>query len=621
MRHGHPDAEVKLRRLTALLEDSPDATIAVDARGRIEEWNPAAEALLGWSRAEILHTPIRRCVPTDGMATYEAAWNQLAAGTRVPNFDAERLHRDGHRVPVNVHTTAVLDDDGFAGTVATLREQPHSDTAAPDARRLNVPSRRALQTALAAPLAAGTVRAVALLDVDAFALVNQTYGPDVGDQVLLEVSRRLDACNDGAVTGRWQADEFVYVLDGPGARQDLEALIARALVAMRVPVPVGDQTLFLTVSAGLASSTVTPGPDLFAAATHALEVAKAGGRDRAVWLDAAQRRPIAGLRLANDLRVGIETGQLRLLYQPIVELANHDVVGVEALVRWERPGFGLLSPSEFIDAAERTGQIVSLGAWVSAQACQTAVRLAQLASAPHSMSINLSARQLMDPGVVGMLQCALADTGCDPASVIIEVTETALMQDMARATATLQAMKALGVALALDDFGTGYSSLLYLKNFPVDRIKIDQSFIGGLGVDADDTAIVASTISLAHSVGVQAVAEGVETVDQLTLLRQMGCDFAQGFLFSAPLTLAELQRWLAAHPAARRRRVRDAPRTTVAPEASRILRLHREGASLHTIAAALNVDGLHTAVGVRWSPKSVANVIATAQFPGLALPR
>jgi PAS domain S-box-containing protein/diguanylate cyclase (GGDEF)-like protein len=603
------------------LEDSPDATIVVDARGRIEEWNPAAEALFGWSRAEVLHTQVRRCVPTEGMATHDAAWDQLAAGARVPNFDAERLHRDGHLVPVNVHTTAVHDDDGFAGAVATLREQPHPGIAPPDASHLGLPARHALQAALAAQLPAGTVRAVAVLDVDAFGLVNQTYGPDVGDQVLQEVTRRLEACNDGAVTGRWQADEFVYVLDGRRARQDLEALIAMALREVRVPVPVGDQTLFLTVSAGLASSTVTPVPDLFAAATHALEVAKAGGRDRAVWLDVAQGRPIAGLRLANDLRVGIETGQLRLLYQPIVELANHDVVGVEALVRWERPGYGLLNPSEFIDVAERTGQIVSLGAWVSAQACETAVRLARLGSGPHSMSINLSARQLMDPGVVTMLQCALADTGCDPASVVIEVTETALMQDMAGATATLEAIKALGVALALDDFGTGYSSLLYLKNFPVDRIKIDQSFIGGLGVDADDTAIVASTISLAHSVGVQAVAEGVETVDQLTLLRQMGCDFAQGFLFSAPLTLAELQRWLAAHPAARRRRVREAPRTTLAPEASRILRLHRDGASLHTIAAALNVDGLHTAVGVRWSPKSVAKVIATAQFPGLALPR
>jgi predicted signal transduction protein with EAL and GGDEF domain len=192
------------------------------------------------------------------------------------------------------------------------------------------------------------------------------------------------------------------------------------------------------------------------------------------------------------------------------------------------------------------------------------------------------------------------------------------MHNLSGATATLQAIKSLGVDLALDDFGTGYSSLLYLRDFPVDRIKIDRSFVHGLGTRADDTAIVASTISLAHSVGVQAVAEGVETVDQLTLLRQMGCDFAQGFLFSVPLTLAQLERWLLEHPPARRRRARAVTRP-LAPEASRILRLHHEGASLHTIAARLNVEGLRTPLAVRWSSQSVAKVITESAFPSIVM--
>jgi PAS domain S-box-containing protein/diguanylate cyclase (GGDEF)-like protein len=610
---------MKLRQLTVLLDDSPDATVAVDVHGRIAEWNPAAEGMFGWTRAEVLDTPFRSFVPDDGLATFDIAWSRLEAGMRVPNFDADRMHHDGTRLAVQVHASAVRDDAGFAGTVATFRPRVQPDLVVLG-QHDGLASRRVLQAAMTAAVPAGLARGVAVIDVDAFALVNQTYGPDVGDDVLRELGRRLAVTDAGCVAGRWQADEFVYVVDSQDPTAALDLLIEAARRNVGAPLPVGDECLYLTISAGLVTSAEVAPADLFAAATHALRLAKAGGRDRAAWFDPADGEPAQDeLRLAGDLRVGIATGELRLHYQPIVELANHDVIGVEALVRWQRPGRGLIGPAEFIDVAERTGQIVPLGAWVFEQACQTSVLLAQLDSAPHSMSINLSARQLSDPGVVDMLLQALIGSGCAPSTVIVEVTETALMHDMPNATATLRAIKALGVDLALDDFGTGYSSLLYLKDFPVDRIKIDRSFISGLGVDADATAIVASTISLAHSVGVQAVAEGVETADQLTLLRQMGCDFAQGFLFSVPLTLEQLKRWLCAHPPARRRRARAAT-TPLAPESGHILRMHKEGASLHTIAAALNVEGRRTALDVRWSPQSVAKVVARAQFPTIALP-
>jgi diguanylate cyclase (GGDEF)-like protein/PAS domain S-box-containing protein len=614
---------MKLRQLTALLDDSPDATVAVDVHGRIAEWNPAAEVMFGWTRAGVLDLPFRSFVPGDELAVFDIAWSQLEAGIRVPNFDADRMHHDGTRLAVHVHVSAVRDDAGFAGAVGTFRPRVQPDLVildGPHDEASGLPSRRLLQAALTAAIPAGMARGVAVIDVDAFALVNQTYGPDVGDDVLRELGRRLAATRAGCVAGRWQADEFVYVVDAPDPVAALDLLIEQARSNAGAPLSVGDQCLYLTVSAGLATTAQADPADLFAAATRALRLAKAGGRDRAAWCDPADGAPAHDeLRLASDLRIGIAAGELRLLYQPILELANHDVIGLEALVRWQRPGSGLLGPAEFIDVAERTGQIVPLGAWVFEQACQTGVLLAQLDSAPHSMSINLSARQLSDPGVVDMLLHALIGSGCAPSTVIIEVTETALMHDMPTATATLRAIKALGVDLALDDFGTGYSSLLYLKDFPVDRIKIDRSFISGLGVDADATAIVASTISLAHSVGVQAVAEGVETVDQLTLLRQMGCDFAQGFLLSAPLTLDQLTPWLHAHPPARRRRAK-ATTTPLAPETGQILRMHKEGASLHTIAAALNVEGRRTALDLRWSPQSVAKVITRSEFPTIALP-
>ncbi len=324
---------------------------------------------------------------------------------------------------------------------------------------------------------------------------------------------------------------------------------------------------------------------------------------------------------AFDLRRGIERGELRLHYQPIVELTDNHVVGVEALVRWERPGIGLQGPAEFIDLAERTGQIMPLGAWVTHEACRVAADLAQLATGPHRVSINLSARQLSDPHAVEILQQALEASGCPASSIEIEVTETALMQDLSAAPAALDAIKALGISLALDDFGTGHSSLLYLKHFPVDRIKIDQSFVGGLGADADDTAIVASTISLAHNVGVRCVAEGVETVDQLALLRQMGCDYAQGYLFSRPVTLEALLKWLPEHLPTRIPRSASPVAAAPSVETSRILSLHAAGASLHTIAAAMNVDGLRTPRGTRWTAPSVARVITRSQFPTLHLPR
>jgi diguanylate cyclase (GGDEF)-like protein/PAS domain S-box-containing protein len=637
------DVVVKQRPMTALalLVDPSDAIVAVDVEGRISESNAAAEELFGWSSAEMLDAPMRQLVPADGLTQFDRVWSRLVLREVVPDYRANRLRRDGTLTSVSVHAAAISERDTFAGAVATYRpreslaetaslvrdrhvtQAPHHGMDCSDRDELTgLLGRRGLQRRLADPVPIGSERAVAMLDVDAFALVNQTYGPDVGDDVLRELASRLKTVADGAVVGRWQADEFLLVLEAEDPAAALGVLTDVALHAVRKPFTVGDRCLYLTVSAGLVTGALSPDGDLFSAATDALRVAKVTGRDRAVWFDSSLRPASdAGLQMANDLHLGIGRGELRLLFQPIIELGNHHSIGVEALVRWERPGVGLLPPAVFLDVAERTGQIVPLDAWVTEHACRTAVRLAELRSGPHSMSINMSARQLGDPGVVNMLRTALEDSRCSPSDIVIEVTETALMQDMATTAATLTAMKELGVSLALDDFGTGYCSLLYLKNFPVDRIKIDQSFISGLGVDSDDTAIVASTIALAHSVGVQAVAEGVEIVDQLTLLRQMGCDFAQGYLFSRPLTLGRLQQWLPEHQPRRRRRRNRAPATTWAPETGRIQLLHREGASLHTIAAALNVDGLRTARGVRWSPQSVARVIARSQLLQSKMPQ
>jgi EAL domain-containing protein (putative c-di-GMP-specific phosphodiesterase class I)/GGDEF domain-containing protein len=391
-------------------------------------------------------------------------------------------------------------------------------------------------------------RGVATFDIDTFAMLMATHGPDAADEVLTRFGEILTALETPGAFAHWREDTFVWIVDCADAAAALDATVAAVRDALREPFLVQSERIWLTTSVGLSTTALVRGGDLLAAASDAMEVAKrAGGSNCTYYEESMESGASSGFRLANELHHAIDHDELRLHYQPIMDLATNEVTGVEALVRWERPGLGLLTPAHFIDAAERTGQIVPLGNWVIAQACENAPSLGHHSHGPRTMSINVSARQLADPGLIATLRGAITSGGLAPFTIVIEVTESVLLDDLSGTAASLEAIKALEVGLDLDDFGTGYSSLQYLKNLPIDRIKVDRSFVAGLGTDATDTAIIASTIALAHSLGLRAIAEGVETDEQLTLLRGMGCDFAQGYLISRPTDLESLTAWLGAY--------------------------------------------------------------------------
>jgi EAL domain-containing protein (putative c-di-GMP-specific phosphodiesterase class I) len=358
---------------------------------------------------------------------------------------------------------------------------------------------------------------------------------------------------EGDTVGRVGGDEFVLIL----ADQNNEEVIFRAMqrISAKVaePITVEGKELYVTCSAGI-SLYPQDGPDvdtLLKNADAAMYRAKDRGRNNYQFYTADMNaKAVERLALETHLRRALERSQLLLHYQPQVDLKTGHIIGTEALVRWQRPEAGLVSPLDFIPLAEETGLIVPIGTWILDRSCRQVQRwqAAHPELPPLTASVNLSGRQLGHPDLIGDVARVLADTGIEPGCVVLEITESVLMEDVESSRSTLDALKALGVRIVVDDFGTGYSSLAYLRRFPVDMLKIDQSFIAGLGEDPSDTAIVAAVVSLAHTLGLEAVAEGVETEEQLAELRRLDCDHAQGYLMARPLYPDDLSELLTKNP-------------------------------------------------------------------------
>jgi diguanylate cyclase (GGDEF)-like protein/PAS domain S-box-containing protein len=396
--------------------------------------------------------------------------------------------------------------------------------------------------------------AVLFLDIDHFKVVNDSLGHGLGDRLLIAIAERLTvALRPGDTVARFGGDEFVVLCEDLVSQQDAIAVAERVDDAVSGPFVIDETEVFVGVSIGIAlPDNVDADPEtLIRDADAAMYRAKDRGRARWELFDNAMRASaVDRLDIENALRRALERRELRVFYQPLIDLDTGVIDGVEALLRWEHPERGLLLPGDFITVAEETGLIVPIGSWVLDQACRQAQRWQAAAddARPLRVSVNISGRQLGHPRLVDDVAAIMADTGIDPSDVELEITESVLMDDVDMSEETLEQLHRLGVKLAVDDFGTGYSSLSYLRRFPVDVLKVDRSFVDGLGEDPNDSAIVTAIVTLAHTLGLSAVAEGVESALQLAELRMLGCDRAQGYYIARPATGHEVGEMLAASP-------------------------------------------------------------------------
>lgn len=555
---AHRMAEERFR---ALLESAPDAMVIADEDGDIALVNTQAERLFGYPREKLIGRPIALLVPdwtADGVVdgpTPEAGALDLVA-----------WRSDGGEFPVEVTRSPLHTADGVLVSSA-IRDTTERRLAA---RRLehqalhdpltDLPNRALfldrLEHALTRSRRPGSSLAAYFCDVDDFKNVNDSLGHETGDELLVALPPRLrQGLRAGDTIARFGGDEFVILCEDLDSEAEAIRIAERIGEAFALPFELDGRPHHLSVSVGVVYVTggQASASEVLRDADAAMYRAKAGGKGRFELFDARMRAALVErLQTEADLRRALTDGELRLLYQPLLSLEQDAFVGAEALVRWQHPTRGLLTPADFIGVAEECGLIAPLGAWVLEEACRQAAAWARetdAAAGPHgpafaaprrTVSVNLSPRQLSHSDVPALLERALADSGADPALIELELTESVLMEQSDAALATLRQLKQLGVRLVLDDFGTGWSSLGYLKRFPIDALKIDREFVDGLGAEPEDTAIVSAVLSMAGALELDVIAEGVETEQQLAWLREHGCGCAQGFLLGRPVPPDEL---------------------------------------------------------------------------------
>ena len=552
-------AEAALRasdaRFRALFTDAAVGIGVGDVAGRILDVNPALVKMLGYGPAEFRRRNVADFLHPDDAAAVWADYRDLVEGNR-DSFRTEKpfFRADGTQVWTHLTVSLIRGDDGAPRYQVAIMED------ITDRRQLRdrltyqathdpltgLPNRAMFLDRLADALGTdepGAQVALCFLDLDSFKVINDSLGHSVGDQLLVAVSERLAAQVDpGDLIARIGGDEFVVLVTPSTGRGRLTELTDRLLTVLATPIPIDGHQLSLSASIGVVeapagSSTPT---DLIRAADITLQHAKSDGKGRAAFHDPDRNATQVTLyTLAATLPGALDRGEFALVYQPLVRLKDERLHGVEALLRWQHPRFGLLTPDQFIRLAEETGAILPLGRWILTESCRQAARWSPLLPDDSLLSVNIAVRQLQHSGLVEDITRALAETGLPTHRLQLEVTESALMTaDADEPLAALRKLADMGVRIAIDDFGTGYSNLAYLRRLPVHELKLAGAFLDGLRTpgepDPADVRVVAAVIDIAHTLRLTVTAEAVETAEQASRLRELGCDTAQGWYYAPP---------------------------------------------------------------------------------------
>jgi diguanylate cyclase (GGDEF)-like protein/PAS domain S-box-containing protein len=550
--------EERLRFQAKLLEAVGQSVIATDLEGKVIYWNGSAEDLYGWSPEEALGRNLRDLTLIEGsLEKAEEVDSELRAGS---TWSGEMLLRrkDGSRVPIFGTATPIFDErgnlEGMIGVSTDISErkalEAELERRASHDPLTDLPNRNAFVDRLDDALRRTRRKedspdvGVLFMDLDGFKTINDSLGHEAGDRLLVAVARRIgDQLRSDDVLARFGGDEFAVLLENVVDPSEAIRVTQRIAEALRESFKVSEHRVSVSTSLGIAfgSAHTTDPQGMLRDADTAMYRAKEQGPGRYEVFDPAmQARAQERLRLEAELGRAVERGEFVLHYQPIVSLRDGSMVGFEALLRWRHPREGLQQPSSFLPLAEETDLILPIDGWVLEEACRQAkLWEADYPSASLMAMVNLSSKQLKDGGLVRTIEGVLRRVALEARNLALDITEGVLLKATEENVRTLEDLKKMGIRLDLDDFGTGYSSFSYLKRFPVDGIKMDKSFVEGLGEDTTAKAVVLTIIDLCHTLGVEVLAEGIETPEQAALLKEMGCDLGQGYYFARPLPSEE----------------------------------------------------------------------------------